>query len=102
MGQEKQINGLLSIARKGNFAIIGLDNIKKQTRSCNLIIVCDSASEKLKKEAIYFSNKLQSKLFEINNLAELIQISNCKIVAIKNIGIANSIIKILEVKKFDN
>lgn len=99
--KNQQTKGLLSIARKGNFAVIGLDNIKKLKRKYPLILLCTSAGENLKKEANFFRGKFEANLIEVDDLADLIQIGNCKIVLVNNLGIANSLKNILEVK-FDN
>ncbi|MFA6859774.1 MAG: hypothetical protein WCR30_00070 [Clostridia bacterium] len=90
-----RLSGLLSIARKGKFAVIGLDNIKKHVGKCNLILICSSASDNLKKESKYYSEKFGAELLETESLEKLIKIDNCKIVGINNLGIASSIGKIL-------
>lgn len=91
MQANNKISGMLSIARKANATVIGLDKIKLQKKPCQLILVCSSASEKLKKEANYFQTKLKSDLIELDNLEHYIHIDNCKIVGINNIGIATSL-----------
>ena len=84
--------GYLGIARKAGYLIIGADNLKKYTQKMYILLVDMMSSNNLNK----IVNKFQEKgvqVILVEKLSELIEIDNCKIVGVKNNGLALEIIK---------
>ncbi|MDE6583733.1 MAG: hypothetical protein K2K31_03710 [Clostridia bacterium] len=91
-----KISGLISIARKGGFVIIGQDNLRGYRKKLFLVLVDKSAGNSLMREAKFLSESKNIPLLEIDNLSETVGIENCKIVAVKNKSLSDSIIKTLK------
>ncbi len=91
-----KINGLISIARKAGFVIIGQDNLRGYNKKLFLILLDKNAGNSLAREAKFLSEKKNIPLLVIENLAETVGIENCKIVGIKNKIFSENIIKVLK------
>ncbi len=85
---------MISIARKGRYVVIGLDNLKAHTQKLYLLLVDKNAGKSLSREMHFMSEKKQIPLIEIENLSEIIE--KCKAVGIKNKAISESIVKMLK------
>lgn len=90
MNREK-IKSYLGISHKAGYLIIGADNLKNYNKKLYLILVDKNISNTLQKVINKFEGQIQVEIIE--NLNELVEIENCKIVGIKNYGLANEIIK---------
>lgn len=88
-----KVGNYLGISRKGNYLIIGSDNIKAYNKKMYLIILSSNASENAVKIA-------KKKMVEYNipcimfdkDISEYIGVDNCKIVALKNKGLSDAVL----------
>lgn len=91
MNKEK-VKNYLGLCRKAGYLIIGGDNLKKYDKKMYLLLVDKEVSKNLQKIINKFDeNGVECVLIE--NLASLVDIENCKIVGVKNNGLALEIIK---------
>lgn len=86
-------SGLISIAKKAGFVIIGQDNLLDYDKKLYLILLDEDAGANLSKEANFKAKKSKIPLYRLKNLAKISNISNCKILGIKNKGLADEIAK---------
>ncbi len=94
----KQINdikGIVNIARKGGFAIIGQDNLKKYCKKIYLVLFRDDCGESL----ISIINNLKTKTkyekikLKHDEFTTITNIPACKVVAFKNKALSEKIIE---------
>lgn len=91
MNSEK-VKNYLGICRKAGYLIIGGDNLKKYDKKMYLLLVDEKVSKTLQKIINKFEeNKVEC--LRVENLSGLVDIENCKIVGVKNYGLAVEIIK---------
>ncbi len=91
----KTLNGLLNICRKAGYLIIGGENIKSNTHKMYLILLDKTAGASLRRELNFLSSERKIPLVEVENLAELLGILNCKAVAIKNKALSDEVFSLL-------
>ncbi len=89
----KEIDGLISIARKAGYCIIGQDNLLGYEKKLYLILIDKDAGNSLSKSIKYMSERRNVELLILDNLSEKINIENCKVLGIKNKGLSEEIIK---------
>lgn len=94
---EEKIKGIFSIAKKGNYVIIGADKLKNYKKKVFLILASKSSGKTIFK----LTEKFKDIVLWVENLEELVLIDNCKIVGIKNKGISDLITENLRSKEFD-
>ena len=92
----KQIQGIISICRKAGYLIVGADNLKGYTQKLYLILYEKNSGKNLVKIAKNLKNQTNSNIYELENLADYTNINGCKLVAIKNKGLAEKIEKLLK------
>jgi ribosomal protein L7Ae-like RNA K-turn-binding protein len=89
-GMDK-ISSYIGFAVKSGSVIIGGDNIEKAKKPPRVILVCESASDRLKK-------KMQSlgdaEIIAVENLEELSHIGGCKALAVTDQNLAKAIIRL--------
>ena len=88
-----KIQGLTSIARKAGFVIIGKEKLATYTKKLYLLLIDKSAGNSLLREMKFLSENRDIPLLEIENLAELVSIENCKAIGLKNKALSESIEK---------
>ena len=88
-----KIQGLISIARKAGFVIIGKEKLAIYTKKLYLLLIDKSAGNSLLREMKFLSENRDIPLREIENLAELVSIENCKAIGLKNKALSESIEK---------
>ncbi|MGN1201426.1 MAG: hypothetical protein ACI4R8_04135 [Candidatus Caccovivens sp.] len=88
------LQGLISIARKAGYVIIGLDNLKSYSQKLYLLLVDKSAGKSLSREMNFLADKRNVPLLQMDNLSEIID--KCKAIGVKNKAFADSIGKILK------
>ena len=88
-----KIQGLISIARKAGFVIIGKEKLATYTKKLYLLLIDKSAGNSLLREMKFLSENRDIPLLEIENLAELVSIENCKAIGLKNKAFSESIEK---------
>ncbi|MCI5819179.1 MAG: hypothetical protein MRZ86_01135 [Acidaminococcus sp.] len=92
---KQKIVTYLGFAQKAGKVVLGVDNITKKKKRYPLILVCDSASERTKKEILNFGG---TSVFETSNVAELANKQGCKVIAVVDENLANAIINELSQK----
>ncbi len=95
MEKNRQLNGYINIAHKAGYLIIGSDKLKGYNKKLYIVIYDTSAQRNTLKVVEEMKNK-NIPIFAVENLAELTNISNCKIVGIKNKDISEIIANILK------
>lgn len=85
----KEIEGLISIARKAGFVIIGQDNLKNYNKKLYLILLDESAGKALQREMSFKAKNIT--LLQVKELRKLVGIDNCKVIGIKNKAMAEKI-----------
>lgn len=98
MNREK-IKNYLGICRKAGYLIIGADNLKKYDKKMYLILVDCEVSKTMQKIIDKFEEK-NIECLMVENLNQLVELENCKIVGVKNNGLALEIIKNIRGEEF--
>ncbi len=91
----EKISGLISIARKAGYVIIGQDNLSDYDKKMYLLLMDKNAGSSLSREMKFISEKKKIPLFQVENLGKLVSIENCKAIGIKNKAISENIIECL-------
>jgi len=91
-----KIDGLISIARKAGFVIIGQDNLKNYDKKLYLLLLDYTAGKSLSREIEFLSKTKNVPLFRVENQGEKVGIENCKTLGLKNKAISENISKILK------
>ena len=90
----EKIKSYLGLANNAGYLIIGSDNLKNYSKKLYLVLIDKTAQKNSQKQATKYKN-LGIDVFEVENLAALSNLTNCKIVGIKNKGISDQIKNIL-------
>lgn len=93
--KNNNIGGLISIARKAGYVIIGQNNLLGYDKKLFLILLDNTAGNSLSREMNFLSKNRDIPLIVLDKLAELAAIENCKVIGIKNKAISENIIKCL-------
>lgn len=91
-----KINGLISIARKAGYVIIGKDNLMDYQKKLYLLLIDKSAGNSLLREMKFLSSKREIPLLEVENLNEMVAIENCKAIGLKNKSMSENIMMCLK------
>lgn len=92
--------GLLSIARKAGYAVIGQDNLIGYGKKLYLLLMDESAGDSLCREMAHLSNTKNIPLVRLKNLPELAKINTCKVIGIKNKNLADEMLKTIKGENF--
>ena len=92
----KTLNGIINICRKAGYLIIGGENIKNNPHKMYLILIDKSSGNSLKREINYLSVSRKIPFLEVEGLANMTGIENCKAVAIKNKALSDEILKMIK------
>lgn len=92
----REINGLISIARKAGFVVIGVDNLRNYDKKLYILLVDKIAGNSLLREMNHLAKTKNIPLFYVDDLGSKVAIKNCKAVGIKNKSISDSIIESLK------
>ena len=90
------LEGLINIARKAGFVIVGGENLANYTKKLYLLVMDNTAGNSLKREMQFLSSKRNIKILNVENLSKLVGIENCKVFGIKNKAFAENIEKNLK------
>lgn len=90
-----KIRGLINIANKAGYLIIGSDLLKDYRKKLFLILKSDNGGKNLNKIAEHLKNitNCQVKTLETADFVNIVKIDNCKIVGLKNKGLSEEILK---------
>ena len=92
----KTLNGIINICRKAGYPIIGGENIKNNPHKMYLILIDKSSGNSLKREINYLLVSRNIPYLEVEGLANMVGIENCKAVAIKNKALSDEILKMIK------
>ena len=92
----KTLNGIINICRKAGYLIIGGENIKNNPHKMYLILIDKSSGNSLKRGINYLLVSRNIPFLEVEGLANMIGIENCKAVAIKNKALSDEILKMIK------
>ena len=92
-----KIKGLLNISNKAGYLIIGADNLKGYTKKLYLIIQSDAGGKNLSKIVNETKNNTCCETIILcdSDFKDIVSISNCKVVGLKNKGISEEVLKYL-------
>ena len=90
------LNGIISIAKKAGYVIVGQDTLKGYDKKLYLLLIDKTAGKSLNREMKFLSKNREIPIFEIENLPDVAKLENCKILGIKNKNLSESILKILK------
>ncbi len=85
------LEGLINIAKKAGFVIIGGENLSNYTKKLYLLILDNTAGNSLRREMQFLSSKRNLKILNVENLSKIVGIENCKAIGIKNKAFAENI-----------
>ena len=91
-----RLKGLISIARKAGFVIIGKDNLTSYRKKLYLVLLDKTAGNSLLREMNFISENRNIPILEVENLAEVVGIENCKVIGLKNKAMSENIEKCLK------
>ena len=94
MNNFEKVKGYIGIARKAGYLIIGGDNIKNHKKKLYLVIF-DKNSQKNTIKIVENAKKNDIIALQVDNLADLTGIENCKIIGIRNKKISDLVIEII-------
>ncbi len=91
--EKSKIFTFIGFAIKARKAKLGVNAIKTLKRA-ELLVVCHSASENTKKEAVSLARKLNAKLYTLNEvkLEDIVFKSECKLLAICDKSLSDAVI----------
>lgn len=85
-----KIKGYLNIAQKAGYVIFGGETLENYTKKLYLILF-DSNAQKSTLKIISKLKERQIKICEVDNLGELVNKSNCKVIGLKNKSLSDQI-----------
>ena len=93
----------MGIANKAGYLIIGSDNLKGYDKKMYLLLKSESAGRPIEKITNNLIQKSNCNVFTFceNEFLQMVGITNCKIVGIKNKGISEEIIKYIRSNDID-
>lgn len=92
-----KIKGLINIANKAGYLIIGADALKGYNKKLYLMIYSSDIgknTEKIVNKTQLHTNCVSCKI-DTESFKEMVSVPNCKVLGIKNKGISKEIIKYL-------
>ncbi len=91
----QKIKGYLSIANKAGYLIVGADNLKHYSKKLYLVLAEKDSGKSLIKLANNLNQKTKNQVYFLTDVEALTSIKGCKIVGVKNLGLANQIINLI-------
>lgn len=92
--EKEKIKGYLNISRKAGYMIVGGETLENYSKKLYLVLYDKSAAKNTLKVVAKIKEK-GIKVIEVENLAQLCSIENCKIIGIKNKNISDIIENII-------
>ncbi len=94
------LKGLINLARKAGFLVIGQDNLLEYNKKLFLLVADKSAGKGLLREMQFLARKKEIPLLFVEELGALIGLENCKIVGIRNKDFAEKIENLIKGEEF--
>ena len=91
-----KVAGLIGIARKAGYVVIGGENLSKYTQKLYLLLLDLGAGNSLKREVNFAASKRKIPVLIVEKLGEMVGIESCKAIGIKNKAFSDQIAKILK------
>jgi hypothetical protein len=93
MQAKSKVETFIGFAVRANKYRTGMNSVETLKRA-NLVLVCSTASENTKKQALKASKKLHAKIYiTIKPLAELVHKENAKVMAVTDSALAKAIVE---------
>ena len=101
--QINKIKGLINISNKAWYMIIGSDTLKSYNKKLYLVVSSSSGGKTIEKTVNHLKNNIGCQHVELSDdiMQEILNIPNCKIFGIKNLGSAKEIIKYIRSDDID-
>ena len=96
---EKNLNniaGLIGIARKAGYVVIGGENLSTYTKKLYLFLLDLGAGNSLKREVNFAAAKRKVPVLIVEGLGAMVGIDSCKAIGIKNKAFSEQISKMLK------
>ncbi|MBQ3494572.1 MAG: hypothetical protein IJA69_04070 [Clostridia bacterium] len=94
--QINKIKGLISIAKKANYIVFGADNLKNYNKKLYLLIKANNAGKDIQKICEkYIEFGIDCIEFDFNDMQNITNLDNCKILGLKNKGLSEAILNII-------
>ena len=90
-----KIKSYLGIAARAKYVIWGADNLKGYNHKLYLVLYREDASKTILKVVDEFKHLLPTYMLQLEDFNYVTNLDNCKLLAIKNKGLAEQIIKYL-------
>ena len=90
-----KIKGYLNISRKAGYIIWGGDNLKNYSKKLFLVLV-DTSAQKNTQKVVEKIKLKEIPIIFVENLSNLVNKSNCKIIGIKNKAISEILVDLLK------
>ncbi len=90
------LKGLISIARKAGYVVIGQENLVGYDKKLYLLILDKTAGKSLEREITFLAKRRALPLLRVENLGEILKIDNCKVIGIRNKNLSEEIERILK------
>ena len=90
------IAGLIGIARKAGYVVIGGENISSYTKKMYLLLLDLGAGNSLKREVNFAASKRNIPVLIVEKLGQMVGVEGCKAIGIKNKAFSDQIEKMLK------
>lgn len=92
-----KVKGLVGIANKAGYLVIGADNLKNDRKKLFLVIRASDCGNGIEKVCAYSTTRTNCNIIVLQNdiLQHIIGIDTCKVFGIRNKGISDQIIELL-------
>ena len=90
------IAGLIGIARKAGYVVVGGENLSTYTKKLYLLLLDLSAGNSLKREVNFAASKRRIPVLVVEGLGKIVGIDSCKAIGIKNKAFSEQIEKMLK------
>lgn len=93
----EKLKGYIGLANRANYIIFGVDNLKMYTHKMYLVLYRQDGGKTIEKTLAKIKQEYNVDVFclDENNFKYIVGKDNCKLLAIKNKGLSDQIIKIL-------
>ena len=89
-----KLRGYLGLLKKGDYLVIGADNLKVYRKKLYMIIVPANCSKNINKVSMNVASKYDVPIIElsVDDLGESIGMNSCKILGVRNKGFCDAIL----------
>ena len=92
-----RIQGYIGIANKANYVIFGADNLKGYSHKLFLVLYREDCGKTISKVVEELKKReIPNYVFSVEEFNSISNLENCKLLAIKNKGLSQKIIEIID------